>query len=30
MIRKGQINGVARGDVITQWGLLNQVFSIAA
>lgn len=30
MIRKGQIDGVARGDVIAQRNFLNQIFDIAA
>ncbi len=30
MIRKGQVDGVARGDVIAQRNFLAQIFSIAA
>jgi len=30
MIRKGQVDGVARGDVIAQRNFLNRIFGVAA
>jgi len=30
MIRKGQINGVDKGDILAQVGLINRLFDIAA